>query len=284
MKEDESTSKKINFWERPIFSGISLFLGLMLTATNIIYIIKQQNKTSFEIEKIRSENEKINQELKQLEPSFKVQYVSMSEEIFNNLGKKNSEESDGFIFWNSPVFELDKNFSIDSNNVNWKNQEFEEGVVDRELLIKEIKKGKISSNDMTREINCLVVVQDGKRRADDVEIEIDQISLNKIIEIFDNSDLAMNYWENGIPESTGKTLKKNFRLGSFDPGNSLIIPLFYTYYLSSNAVSARVAQGSIYLPKKLFFLDPITGQRREYPIRKMLENSITINAYIKMRG
>jgi hypothetical protein len=44
--------------------------------------------------------------------------------------------------------------------------------------------------NLGEEITLLVVTQDGKRKAEDVELEVDRVMLTEAIEIFDNAEVV----------------------------------------------------------------------------------------------
>ncbi len=288
----KDSKRKIRVWNTPLLSKLSLVIGIILTVVSALTLIRQQeditinrDKSLKEIEKLKYELNYLQNELKTGESSFYVQYISMEDSIFNMLTQKNEINEKLPGFWSSPVLNVDKYFFLPDNDINWKNMPIDISDNDGAHVYFGIKNKSIFHNE-TPEINCLLLIQDGKRRADEIEMEMEKVNLIKAIPIFDSTDLVNDFWKNDLPKEIGIKEIKIFKLGSLEPGKSLIIPLFKTYYFYNKKrdFSTDLTLGTVYIPKKIYYKDNITGKKNEFSIRKMLENSIMINAFIKGHG
>jgi hypothetical protein len=94
--------------------------------------------------------------------------------------------------------------------------------------------------------------------------------------------------QNRCGRPLGSATTERLRLGSLDTGMSVLMPLFTVHKIGFGSenpgYSARLTYSLLYIPRQLFYVDAITKERKEYAIRKMLDNPLTIDLYVKDRG
>lgn len=222
----------------------------------------EKEKTKIEIQKAKSqaEHDKIARALeikirnldlrnKEMEmnaklPNFEVSYFAMSYETYGRLSNQTNDKKDSGLVKGHPL----TTSKYQQNNIAIGNAQY---------------------------VMVLMIKQIGSSRADNVKVEYDAFTANKLG--FSHQSEIMGLLKNL------KTSDGAFRLGEIDASQSVVIPLFVYNENQQGMHDSFSITGQIYIPRYIEFTD-IEGKTKKIEIRKMLENSFSVTVDVDQLG
>jgi hypothetical protein len=261
-------------------TAVSLCVGILLSGLNI-WIWNRQG------ENLRLDTQKKMAEVYETQPKFDVVYLDMTDSFYSSVVDR-SESSDvkPCAFLKNPIFvnEIQTRYlresgalSIEEWRILARKDKYFPSIIKADMLNSKCDVG-------ARFVTCLAITQEGKRKAVQVELDVDRVALYGVASMYDASDLK-SLQEHGVCS------KKTLELGDLDTENGVIVPLalselIYEYvpHVTDPANVERLARGIVYIPRLIRFTDPMTHETKTCPVRQMLSCPLYIDTGLQERG
>ncbi len=259
----KNLSKRLNI--------LSLAAGLTLTVLNIGYFYLTPKKTTAEITKMDLESTLLKNKLNELKPKYDVYFVEMSFSAYNSVMMKGADID------NKPSF---YKFSIHSNEIH--NQVLKDDLGEAFVKIKHY--GLTKKNYIGSDVVVLAIQQTGGHVAKNVRLVSDKIDIpsSRSLDIFADNDIFKENLEKSLEINKGSQV--TIQLGDMNSGSGILVPLFIRSRFSSKTNMIGLVTNTLYVPRKILFVDEFDGKETVISVRKMLDHGLIISADVVIRG
>lgn len=249
------------------------------------------------------ETKKLNIEISETAPNFEIFFLDAREIVFSELISKTllsqNENLNNLAIWRYPILKNEVYNIFLSDKAKSKDGAYNFLIAKFYSMLSPGARSVIRINNIThydRQVVLLVLQQNGKRKAQDVKLEVDYVYPSTLQEIYEDSDLIDDYIDAKI-RKTVQLETKLIDLGSLNTGQGLLIPLFCRdiFHLHSKPQKYgiprdkpvhfwTVAASLFCIPKKIIYYDNFDNKKHEFDVRKMLKTPFSIFAEIEIRG
>jgi hypothetical protein len=255
----------------------SMSAGVCLTILNLVFYFLTVAKQKKEVAKLDLEIEMQKAQRIGLHPRYSVFYVEVHDEgwydLENEVGTRGG-------FWRFPMLRNDVFASMEFGGTQSASSlRCDDLQIDQKLQTSAYEKNVDTAV-------FLVVEQTGKAKACDVRLVVKTLTLTtgRCMEVFEADDL--NRWAEKTDHPWGRMVPGEIKLGDLDTGQGVLIPLLVRTHLWRREPVDwfSITQGPVVIPLHLTYIDEVDRERREYPVREMLEVPQQLSARVVVRG
>jgi cell division protein FtsL len=239
-----------------ILGVISAALGIVLSVYNIRAAWHQQGQLAVPDEAKQLEIKKLRQEASASAPRFEVAYVTISQNLYQDLQNQKSEEKKNqTYFLNYPIVP-------------------DEVAGEKLDIIGQLPGADSTGGDDTEDrVTCLVLQNKGKRDALDVKLDFDRLGLNQVISIQETPGGQGDDYVGKFRQAAASVEARTFDLPmSIPTGSGVLIPLFASRNPTRYVTQRRnwfLISNTAYLPKTITFTDPLDNLPKTVEVRRM---------------